>query len=368
MNTKTTTKKNQIKEFLSDKILFFTDLHIGLRGDSEDRLKVALEFSDWLKNVAIENKIKTIVFLGDFFHDREEIRLTALDTANRFLDNLKDFNLILLVGNHDCFYKDNTIINSLSVFQKWKNIVVVDNLEIIEYQDKTIALMPWGAKLEDVPNGIDYIFGHLEINSFFMNRVKMCENGIQTTTLFEKAKSIFSGHFHLRSKKKYSDGTITYVGCPFQQDWGDFDEEKGVEILNLITGETSFIKNDVSPRYVKIHLSKIMEKDENEMQLIKTGLKNNIVKLIVDMDIQPEKLISISEKLSKYSPFEFNSEFLTESATQNADDFTSVEIDLKLLLIEFINNLDIKENKDKILEETLEIYNKAQLKVKNDDD
>ena len=359
-------KAIQIKKLLEDQCMLFTDLHIGIRTDSENWFKTALEYSEWVKQEALKHNVNTLIFLGDFFHDREEIRITALDAADKFLANLKQFNIILMVGNHDCLYKDNADIHSLSIFHKWSNIVVVDSLEIVEYMDKKIAFMPWGVKLEDVPDGLDYIFGHLEVESFMKNKVKMCDHGFKSSDLLAKAKHVYSGHFHLRSKKKYSNGTITYVGCTFQQDWGDYEEEKGIELLTLSTGKSVFIPNTVSPRYVKVHLSKLLSKDKDEIETVKTKLKNNIVKLIVDQDMSAEKLSALSEKLSSLMPMEFNSEVTTGTEVKSADDFTSVEIDLKLLLTEFIEKLEIPANKDKILEETLNIHAKALSKIKDD--
>lgn len=356
----------QIRKALEDEALIFTDLHIGIRTDSETWFKTAIEYSEWIKQTALKHNINTLLFLGDFFHDREELRLTALNAADKFLENLKDFRVILVVGNHDCYYDNNTDVNSLSVFHKWENIIVVDKLEVVEYRDKKMAFMPWGAKIEDVPEGLDYIFGHLEIESFRFNKVKICEHGIKSSDLLKKAKKVYSGHFHIRSTKTYANGSIAYVGNTFQQDWGDYGEEKGVELFDFNTGESQFIKNDVSPQYVKVHLSKLLAKDQQEVETVKTKLKNNFVKLIIDQEFQPEKLSALSDKLTKLNPLQFNTETTIDEQIQNADDFESVEIDMKLLLTEYVEKLEIPENKDKILSVTLDMYAKALTQIKDD--
>ena len=189
---------------------------------------------------------------------------------------------------------------------------------------------------------------------------------MKSSDLLKKAPQIFSGHFHLRTKKKYGNSSITYVGNTFQQDWGDYGEEKGVEVLNLTTGETRFVRNTASPEYVKVHLSKLVAKDKNEIEIVKTKLKNNFVKLIIDQDFQPEKLAALSEKLSGLNPLQFNTEALVETVAQNADEFQSVEIDMKLLLTEYVDKLDIPNNKDKVLNETLNLHTKALSQIKDD--
>lgn len=357
---------DKIENFLDEKVILFSDLHIGVRTDSDIWHNIAIEYSNWLKEQAIKNDIKTFLFLGDFFHDREEIRLTSLHTANKFLDNLKDFKIIMIVGNHDCYYRDRSDVHSLSVFNKWDNIIVIDDVTILKYLNKKIAFLPWGCNIDLLEDNIDYGFGHLEISSFRINKVKICEHGIKSSDIISKISKIFSGHFHVRSKKEYGNSSINYIGNTFEQNWSDYEEEKGIEIFNFSTGETTFIKNDLSPKHIKVSLSKIHSKDKSEIEKVKNNLKNNIVKLIIDKEFEPEKLSILSEKLASLNPIQFNSEVSVVSENKSADDFESVELDLKLLLTEYIEKLEIEENKDKILSETLEIYNKALTQVKDD--
>jgi DNA repair exonuclease SbcCD nuclease subunit len=356
----------KILDFLEEKVILFSDLHIGVRTDSDVWHKTAIEYSLWLKDKALKNNINTLLFLGDFFHDREEIRLTSLHTANLFLENLKDFNIIMIIGNHDCYYKDKTDVNSISIFDKWKNIVVVKDLEVLDFLNKKIAFIPWGSDIEKLPDGVDYAFGHIEIESFRINKVKICEHGVKSSDLLKKINKLYSGHFHIRSKKSYDSGSIEYIGNTFEQNWSDYEEEKGIEIFSFNTGKTTFIKNDISPKHIKVQLSKLLSKDEKEIKNFKENVKSNIVKLIIDEEIPQEKLSLISEKISKLNPIAFNSEVTNESETKSVDDFESVEIDLKLLLMEYIEKLEIQENKDKILSETIDIYNKALTQVKDD--
>ena len=364
--TMTESNATEIRKILEEKALLFSDLHIGIRTDSEMWFNTAIKYSEWVKKTALEQNVNVLIFLGDFFHDREELRLTALNAADKFLENLKDFHIILLVGNHDCYYDSNTEINSLSIFNKWKNIIVVDKLEVVEYREKKFAFLPWGSDLNAVPQNLDYIFGHLEIESFRFNKAKICEHGIKSSELLKKAKTVFSGHFHIRSQKNYGQNSIRYIGNTFQQDWGDYGEEKGVELFNFETGETEFIKNTVSPEYVKVHLSKLLTKDKEELDIVKHKINNNFVKLILDQEVQPEKLALLSEKLTKLTPLQFNTETMIETEVKNADSFESVEIDMKLLLTEYINKLEISENKDNILQESLNLYNKALTQIKDD--
>ena len=150
-----------------------------------------------------------------------------------------------------------------------------------------------------------------------------------------------------------------YIGNTFEQDWSDYHEMKGVELFNFSTGETEFIENTISPKHIKVRLSKILSKDEGEVELIKKHFKNNYTKLIVDKHIDSDKLFAINSKLSSLNPLVYDTDFLAEVESKNVDDFQSVEIEMELLLTEFINSLDIVNYKDKILDTCLELYQRA---------
>ena len=182
---------DRLKEVLSEKVLLFSDLHIGKKSNSNSYHKICLEYAKWVKDQAIKNDIDTLLFLGDFFHDREEISLTSLHVGNLFLNELKEFNVILIVGNHDCFYKNNAQIHSLSIFKKWDNVIVIDETTVIDYLGKKIAFLPWGFDYEKIPEGVDYGFGHLEIETFRQNKSKLCEKtlySISASNLLKKIK------------------------------------------------------------------------------------------------------------------------------------------------------------------------------------
>lgn len=352
--------------FLETRCLIFTDLHIGVRKDSDIWHKIALDYGIWLKEQALKNNINTLIFMGDFYHNREEISLTTLDTGNKFLEALSDFNIIMLVGNHDCYFRDNANVHSLAGYNNWKNICIVDKTEVLEYMDKKIAFIPWGFNYDEIPEGIDYAFGHFEINSFKQNKMHICESTLTSSMLMKKIKNTYSGHFHLRGAREIDGRMISYIGNTFQQNWGESDEVKGIEIIDFSTGKTEFIENTISPKHVKIDLSKVLSKDEEEVNKIKNESKGNIVKIIVDNQVDSSKVDILMERLSKLGPIELNSEIVENVQVKSADEFESVEIDLKLLLQEYINQLEINKDKDKILQETLNIYDKAVSMVKSE--
>ena len=68
----------------NNKVLFFSDLHLGVHQDSQTWHKICLDLADWIDGVMKENKLDTIFFAGDVFHDRHEIGVNTLHTAKKF--------------------------------------------------------------------------------------------------------------------------------------------------------------------------------------------------------------------------------------------------------------------------------------------
>jgi metallophosphoesterase superfamily enzyme len=54
-----------------------------------------------IHDAAIKENISDIIFLGDFFHNRKEISLKALNTGIQCADLLNKFNTHFIIGNHD---------------------------------------------------------------------------------------------------------------------------------------------------------------------------------------------------------------------------------------------------------------------------
>ena len=132
-------KINEIKKCLSEEVILFSDLHIGKKSNSASYHDTCLDYAIWLKEKANERNIETLIFLGDFFHDREEINLTSLHVGDQFLRELKEFNIIMIVGNHDCYYKHNAKIHSLSAYSEWENVIVIDETTVVDYLEHKVA-------------------------------------------------------------------------------------------------------------------------------------------------------------------------------------------------------------------------------------
>jgi len=346
-------------KIINSEIGIFSDPHYGVHRNSETWHKIALNHAKWAAEQFKARSIKDIIIPGDIFHDRNDIAVNTLHNVTDIFDCLRDFNIIITVGNHDAFYKDKSDINSVSILRGWSNITVVDKLVVLEMHGRKIALCPWGQNIEEVP-ACDLIVGHFEINSFKMNSFKVCTNGLKASDLTSRAKLTITGHFHHREERKYNEGTILYVGCPYQQDWGDYGTTKGLYTLDLDTLKYEFVENNISPRYNKVRYSELASGTYTPESL-RGFICGNIVKFFIDKPLEPNTVDTIIRKLVSIKPVEFTIEYdYSQSSMINSEEVNTKDFNISVdnSISEFIDLLDIKY-KDKVKSYVTELYHKS---------
>lgn len=330
----------------NNQIGIFSDIHIGLGQDSSLWHNCVIEFAQWLKKLYESKNIKDIIIPGDIFHNRSEISVNTLNVAKNFFETLSDFNIYILAGNHDCYYKDRSDINSISLLSYWNNIHIIDKEPItLKYKNKNIVLIPWATSLDKIPKA-DICFGHFEINSFYMNTHKICDHGTPSEVLLDKSPMIISGHFHKKSSRKYSNGTIYYLGSPYQQNFGDTDDERGVYILNLENNNLDFYPNTISPKHIKINLTQLISGLKNA-EYLRSSIPNNLISLIIDTNLPSEKISLIASKIQNLNPKSFRIDYRLEesiTSTTNQTDYSS--IDISKSIEDFVETLDVQYKKD----------------------
>ena len=340
----------------SDKICCIADLHIGVHQNSIFWHETALKWAEWLKNELIQKEIKDIFILGDLYHYRDEIAVNTIHVVNQILNLWSDFNIVILVGNHDAFYKDRADINSLSILNGWKNITIISEPQTFKIYGKTCSFLPWGASVKEIKKS-DVIFGHLEIESFKMNSHKHCDHGIKTSDLLSRADLTMTGHFHLRDERKYGNQNIIYVGNPFEMDFGDTGSTKGYYILDFNNLKYTFHENVLSPKHKKITLTDLQDLKSN----INEEINNNIVKVIIDKKITSDNIDTLIQKLSTHKPFTLSVDYTLYDNSIAVNDDQSVDlsgVDMSKAIEEFINLLDI-DKKAEVSSYCSELYKRA---------
>ena len=327
----------------------FSDIHLGLGQDDKKWHDIALEFAAWASEIYKKVMITEIIIPGDIFHNRSSISVETLSVAKQFFDYFKDFKIYISTGNHDCFKKESSDVNSIKLFDGWNNIHVIDNEPLVLNTPfgKTIGLVPWGTDLKDFPK-CDITFAHIEINSFYMNSYKVCEHGFSQKDLFKASPYIISGHFHKKDHRKYENGEIMYLGSPFQHNFGDAYDSRGIYIFDLKENTFKFIENKKSPKHLKFKIND---------QIPQEVIQNNFISLIVDDNVESEKIESVKRLISTCNPNSIRVDYDYEQ--KNLEISTDQEFetsDLLKSIQEYIKLLDI-QNKKEVEDYIKEMYN-----------
>ena len=345
----------------NSKVCCIADLHIGVHQNSIFWHETALQWASWLKNELTKKNIKDIFILGDLYHYRDEIAVNTIHVVNQILNLWSDFNIVILVGNHDAFYKDRADINSLSILNGWKNITVISEIETHTILGKECTFLPWGADIKAVPES-DVLFGHLEIETFKMNSHKACDHGIKTKDLLAKANLIMTGHFHLRDERKYNNKTILYVGNPFEMDFGDTGSTKGYFILDFEDLSYKFYENLLSPKHIKLSLTDIANLKSLSATEVKDTVNNNIVKLVIDKKVTSDNIDILIQKISTYKPFNLSVDYTVYNDTITVNEDQSYDlsgVDTVKAIEEFVTLLDVDKKAD-ISRYCIDLYKRTQ--------
>lgn len=285
-------------------VALITDTHFGCSKFSELFFESQMRFyrEQFIPELR-ERNIKTIIHLGDFYDNRSNINnKLKLETYNFLKDDLRDFKVFIIVGNHDIYYKNTIEVTTLKLFELLPNVTIVDKFTHLNSLNKDILLCPWQINKTDLPNyisssSIDFniCMGHFEIEGFYLNNNTKCDEGFASNFFFENFDVTLSGHFHKQNTRKIAEKYISYIGNAFHLNRSDIGEKRGYSIFNIKTNEIELIENKKSLRFVKLEYpNKFKEED----------IRNNIVDIfsIVDKDFSEIKFLDYVKKVEECNP------------------------------------------------------------------
>lgn len=336
-----------------DKVVVWTDIHLGLRNNERRHNYECLKFVEWMIQEAKQFGAKNSIFMGDFHHYRSSVQTSTLNYSITIFEMLGEAfdNHYQIIGNHDLFYKDKREINSVEFARDIDNIHIIN--EITKLDD--ITLVPWLVENEHkkMPKiETPYVFGHFEIPNFLMNAmVAMPDIGkLKNADFHIENQQIFSGHFHRRQQQRNEHGAeITYIGNCFPHNYSDAgDDERGIMLLEF--GKNPIFKKwPGAPKYRVLNLSTLLE-DPDKYIDDKTSAK-----VTIDVDITYEEANFIRETLIKeYKVRELKlipSKQLIEQATFD-DGITFESVDQ--IVIDQLDSMDVSSLDKELL---IDIYN-----------
>jgi DNA repair exonuclease SbcCD nuclease subunit len=339
------------------KVAIITDTHYGARKGSKLFHDYFEKFYDEVFFPTLEEQgIDTVIHMGDAFDSRKSIDYQSLEWAKRVVfDRLKKYNVHMIVGNHDCYYKNTNNVNSPQLLlQSYNNIKTYDSPTEVKIGNLDVLLLPWiNQENEEIvykliqTTSCKCAMGHLEINGFAAYKGHIMEDGVESK-LFKKFERVFSGHYHTRS----TDGKIYYLGNPYEIYWNDLNDTRGFTIFDTETLEHFSIDNPHRMFYV------VYYEDTPYQTFNATQYKDKIVKLVVRKKTDPKKFEKFVDKI--YSSNVAELKIIENFQIVESDDFEEFESEDTLsILNRYIQESEIQLDKSSIKSLIKEIYQEA---------
>jgi predicted phosphodiesterase len=338
-------------------VSIFNDTHWGARKSS----KLFQDYFElFYKNVFFptleEHKISTVIHMGDAFDSRKSIDFSGLDWTQRVvLDPLSKYQVHMITGNHDTFYKSSNKINSPDLLlQSYKNIKVYSEPTEVTIGKLPILFLPWinseneKKSMRMIQNSKSkVVMGHLELQGFHANKNILIDHGMDAK-VFDGFDRVFSGHYHTRS----NNGKIFYLGNPYEIYWNDVNDTRGFHLFDTETLELTEINNP----YQMFHI--IYYEDTNYKTTDMSKYNNKIVKLIVRKKSDPKQFEKFVDKLYESNVSELK--IIENFQIQESETFEEFENEDTLsILNRYIEESEINLEKIKVQKILQEIYQEA---------
>tara|TARA_R110000744_G_scaffold14685_6_gene41685 strand:- start:3182 stop:4231 length:1050 start_codon:yes stop_codon:yes gene_type:complete len=330
-------------------IAILNDTHCGIRNSSDVFLDYQQKFyEDVFFPHCIENDIKQVIHLGDYYDHRKFVNFKALN-HNRaiFLDPLKNNGMMMdiIPGNHDVYYKNTNELNSLKELLGYyiNNVNIIMKPTIMKYGSLDMALVPWinNQNYAEYTSWIKsctakVIGAHLELNNFEMMRGIPSHSGM-SADLFSHFDTVLSGHYHTKSSK----GNVHYLGSQMEFYWNDADDPKYFHVLDTETLEITPVLNPHRMFY------KLEWKNGCDADL--SDIKNKFVKIVVTEKSDPYLFDKFVDEVNSYGPHELKiAETFDEFMGENVDDSAISVEDTPTLLNDYVDAVETELNKPRI--------------------
>lgn len=338
------------------KIAMIADIHIGIKKADAVFMESQLRFfREQFVPELTEQGIKTIWVLGDVFDTRQQINTLVINKViELFRDTLKDFDINIIVGNHDMYLTTDTGINSLKILDLLPNVTVYENQTSLTIDGKKILVQPWivdYAQENLIIGKYDYCFCHADIIGFDQGGGRLSESGLVAKEILKHIDAVYSGHYHNGVHRQFEKGkSITYLGAPYQLTRIDRGGTRGYHILDIATGERTMVENKVSMKFTR-HVY-----PDVNLEVIPGN--------VVDLDIpaeyndQTKKISVLVTKLERLKPaYPVNINYLpSEDDTEEIIDTENLNI--ITLFKNYISQVELEPvYKDKLYDSFIELYN-----------
>ena len=260
-----------------------------------------------------------------------------------------------IVGNHTAYYKNTNQVNAVDLLlREYDNVIVYSEPTEVLLDKLNVLFLPW-INQENEELSLNTIkktscrcaMGHLELQGFRVNRQILMEHGLESE-LFKKFETVFSGHYHTRS----DNGTVFYLGNPYEMFWTDVGDTRGFHIFDTDTLEKTPINNP----FRLFH--NIYYEDTNHQTFDTREYENKIVKVIVRKKSDTKKFEKFIDKL--YSAGVAELKIVENFQLQESEDFEAFESEDTLsILNRYIEEAEVSLDKSIVQKMVQEIYQEA---------
>lgn len=313
------------------RLWIISDTHWGVHSTQQSKwLKVIEDYHNNFFIPLLQKEWKAgdrILHLGDVFDDRSRIDLSVHNACFDWFKTISDlgFQIDVIVGNHDVYRRGDNSIHSLKMIDRLPGLTIHTEPIIPEW-NKNILLMPWVEHSRDEKailkkyETIPYIFCHSELRGAKMN-VKSTnyhdERDVVSVDDF-RTSQVYSGHIHIRQKNK----NFTFVGSPYHMDRNDSGDQKGIYLLDLVSGTEQFFPNNYSPQFVSRTVSTLEDLKGLDAVMSKDWVDLTITEAAINDKTTRKGLESLLEKATPTGVnYEKVKSELTETEIPDVEEF-----------------------------------------------
>jgi DNA repair exonuclease SbcCD nuclease subunit len=349
------------------KIAIVTDMHIGVRGDSQVFLNHQKSFFENVFFPEIDKQdIRIVLNLGDTFDRRKYINYFTLKNSRDFLfDELqkRKIEYHMIAGNHDTYFNNTNEVNSMGLLlQEYDNFHIYEHEPVeLTFGSTRIMMVPWLTKANAETclsamnsSTANVLMGHFEIKGFEMLKGSVCDHGLEKD-VFKKFEAVYSGHFHHPSEYE----NIKYLGAPYEMTWSDYAGKRGFHIFDTETRDLTFIENP----YRVFHKIDYDDSDMTieDIALIDTDvLRDTYIKVIIKNRTNAYLYDLFLNKLSECGAADVKSiEDSLNLESSGVDDILDETQDTKDILHSYIDTIETSIDKKKVKNEIDDLYLEA---------
>ena len=344
------------------KIAILNDTHAGIKNGSDIFLKYSGKFFDEVFfPYCLENNIKKILHLGDYFDHRKFVNYKVLDHCYKtFISKLYEYDMTMdiIPGNHDVYWKNTNSLNSLEqLLGRYDRITIHMQPNTKDFDGLKIGMLPWitSDNYEDCMKYVttcdaSIIASHLELQGFEMGKgLPVASHGMDAK-IFDRFEMVLSGHYHTKSTKN----NIHYLGTQMELTWSDAGDPKYFHTIDTETRELTPIRN-------KYLLFQRIVYNDSQPTINKNEIKGTYVKVVVVSKKDLYEFDRFIDILQACEPFEVKIvERFDEYTGANVEDDDVSTVDTTTLLNTYVDSVATDLDTDRLKNMLQELYVEAQ--------